>query len=193
MKMNTIKGDTPIYNDITLQEIENFPIASQRGFTKKYYIPPKTPEMQSPFYFDVCVKKYTNEVCVIYLAEGNSLLTENKIVNNINFIVNGVDRLQNKANGKFKKMAQNLTANSPICYIETKDGLKIPFYSGVSGKLLEINEKLTKQLEKFTELSSDNFVALLLPNNPKSIDQLLNEEQYKEILCSREKNEQHVK
>lgn len=55
------------------------------------------------------------------------------------------DRTANKVSGRSKKGGQKLKATSTLCVINCSDGSRHVVLSGVYGKLIEINERLTTE------------------------------------------------
>ncbi|XP_071811595.1 protein Abitram-like isoform X2 [Apostichopus japonicus] len=95
---------------------------------------------------DYCILKHSNKVCVLMLASGHSLLKEQKDIIEVDFqITPTTNRMDNKVIGKSKRGAQWLTNVSPICLVRCSDGTQYTLKSCVPGKLLEVNQKLSKE------------------------------------------------
>ncbi|KAF5282981.1 hypothetical protein FQA39_LY04852 [Lamprigera yunnana] len=114
---------------------------------------------------DQKISFHSNRICLISLAENHIVIKNRKRIIRLNCCVgNNVNRLLNVTSGKGKRGAQKLNPDSVLCYIECDDGTSYPVYSCVTGKLLEINEKLvTDPNLLINKPVSDGYIALILP------------------------------
>lgn len=160
--------------------------------TERYYTPRYAVDLAGKEE-DFCVLFHSNKMCVVTLAPSHPILKLGKEVVEINFQVSTkVDRSKNKVSGRGKRGAQILNAKSALCFVVCSDGTKYTLYSGVQGKLVEINEKLIENPSLLINKPlSEGYIAIVLPNFQKSKQQkedLLTPEKYEEFLLSRSKN-----
>ncbi|RZB39289.1 GCV H domain containing protein [Asbolus verrucosus] len=66
--------------------------------------------------------------------------------------------------GKGKRGAQLLTPQSILCYMETQDNTQYPIYSGIYGKLLEINDRILENPNLILDDLNEGFLAIILPD-----------------------------
>ncbi|KAK9890685.1 hypothetical protein WA026_012036 [Henosepilachna vigintioctopunctata] len=168
------------------KKISNFLPYYERGFHKVYSVE----FSKDNFYLDTCISMYSNKICLLFLADGHSIIKENKTIKSLDFKVGKEDRLANSVGGKCKRSAQSLHKNSVICFIETTDGMKYPFCAGIKGKLLDLNPVVLEDYSKMvTFRNTKGYVAMVQPifQNKREIilKGLLNRQDYENVLSSR--------
>lgn len=132
---------------------------SQPSVTERYF----TPKIIAQY--DQCVLKHSNRLCIITLAASHPILSKNLKVKSVHFDTSGnQNRLNNKVSGKFKKGGQKLKENSVLCTVICSDESEHILYSCISGKLVEINERLIENPNLLTEKPwSDGYIGIVLP------------------------------
>ncbi|XP_063232961.1 protein Abitram [Bacillus rossius redtenbacheri] len=158
--------------------------------TERYFVPRYCVDPNGRQGEDLCVLYHSNKICLVTLAPSHPVVSEQKRVVKVDFDVSGkLNRLENKATGKGKKGAQFLQAMSVLCVVECDDGSRYKVFSCLTGKLVEVNERLVEQPQLVAERpQSEGFVAIVLPNFKNWEQQrngLLTEAQYQEHLRSR--------
>lgn len=158
------------------------------SMTERYYTPRYRVDYEKKG-SDFCILFHSNRICVLTLALTHSLLTEHKQISKIDFQVANIDRLNNTVSGKGKRGAQLLSPTTILFHINCTDGSKYPVYSCVSGKLVEVNERLKDNPNLIVEKPLDQgYLAVVLPSIPASArykEELLTPEQYHEAIGKR--------
>lgn len=152
-------------------DIDNFPSIVDRFYTKYYYRKTTTTSNENE---DHIILIHSNRICLIGLAPKH--IAFKKGIDSVNYAIG----TQNKVIGKSKKGAMNLQPSSSIAAIKCKDGSEYKIISCITGKLLQINEKLIKQPELLS-IDGDGYVAICLPKLENSNiirDSLLTQQQY---------------
>ncbi|XP_044269590.1 protein Abitram [Tribolium madens] len=150
-----------ILDSISKEQIANFQPYYERYFEKRYCTKFSTENVN----LDTCVRVHTNKICVIFLSEKHSILKKHQRIKSLNFQVSPkVNRLKNSMSGKGKRGAQLLQPESILCFIETEDGEKYPVHSGIYGKLLEINDRLSENPNLLVDDLNEGFLAVILPD-----------------------------
>ncbi|XP_044755313.1 protein Abitram-like [Coccinella septempunctata] len=166
--------------------IAEYPPYYERSFTKRYCVEFNKENLN----LDTCISMYSSKLCMIFLAEGHSIIQEGKSIKQFDFKVGKEDRLANSTGGKYKKKAQRLQRDSVICFIETTDGNKYPVKAGIKGRLIDINPAVVKNpsisIEKH---KSTGYIALIHPENFRSppeevLSGLLTKNDYENVLSS---------
>ncbi|KAL3268616.1 hypothetical protein HHI36_007722 [Cryptolaemus montrouzieri] len=176
------------------QEIAEFPPYYKRNFTDRYCVQFN----KTGFYIDTRISLYSNKICLLFLAKGHSIIQNHKSITKIDFQVGKENRLTNIVSGKHKKDAQRLQKNSVICFIETTDGMKYPFCSGIKGKLVDVNRTIGKDSSKIVEgFDTIGYIAMVFPDNfrdpPEDIlNGFLTRQQYEDELSKREQEQSPI-
>ncbi|KAJ8878315.1 hypothetical protein PR048_018892 [Dryococelus australis] len=158
--------------------------------TERYFLPRYSVDPNGRKGEDLCILYHSNKICVVTLARSHPVVREGKQVVKVDFSVSQkLNRLANKATGKGKKGAQFLQATSVLCMVECADGSSYKVYSCLTGKLVEVNERLVDRPQLIEERPhAEGFVAIVLPNFKnweQQRDKLLTETQYQEHVKSR--------
>lgn len=158
---------------------DSYPSIVDRFFTKYYYRKPDAVDNE-----DHIVLFHSNRICLVTLAPSH--IARQKGVESVNFDIGNIDRTQNKVIGKSKKGAMNLQPTSSLAIVKCKDGTEYKVVSCITGKLVQVNEKLIDEPSMLWR-EGDGFVAICLPKleNCNSIkDSLLSQAQYDEIVAT---------
>lgn len=167
--------------------IAEYPPYYERSFTKRYC----QEFNKDSNYLDTCISLYSSKLCMVFLAEGHSIIKEDKKIKQLLFQVGKEDRLTNLTKGKYKKNAQRLQRDSVICYIETTDGVKYPIHAGIKGRLIDINPLVVKNPNILIEKhKSTGYIALIHPENFRSAPEevlsgLIAKDEYEQVLKNR--------
>jgi len=161
---------------------ENCPSIVDRYFTRLYY------HKSSSDNEDHLILFHSNRVCLIGLAPSHIAFT--KGIKSIDFKIGKADRSQNRCTGKGKKGAMNLQPSSSLAVITCKDDTQYKVISCVTGKLIEVNERLIANPELLAQ-EGNGYIAICLPKieNTENIKQsLMSEEEYKKTLSNQHTN-----
>jgi Glycine cleavage system H protein (lipoate-binding) len=180
-----MNGNKIVPIEETVKEFNEF-----LSVTERYYTPHFCVDVGGKKGEDQCILFHSNRICLVTLAPSHPVLKNKKEINKIDFQVSAnVDRMKNKVSGKGKHGAQFLQPNSPLCFIECKDGSKFTVQSCIKGKLVEINDALIKNPKLLIDKhDAEGYIAIVLPNITNSDQQkeeLLTLEQYQDVLCKR--------
>lgn len=151
-----------------------------RYFTRYYFVHPDGGDQE-----DHLVLIHSNRICLIGFAPRHVAFS--KEISGIDFNIGNFDRSENKVKGKSKKGAMALQPSSALAMVRCSDGSQYKVFSCITGKLIEVNEMLSKTPRPLNELlgkEGDGFVAIVLPKIDKleSIkDSLLTEDEYKKL------------
>lgn len=164
----------------SFEKLESYPSVTERYYTPCFYLS----KNGSPDEYH-CVLLHSNKICLITLAPSHPIIKGKKKITKLDFqVTSKLDRLENKVVGKSKKGGQYILPDSTLCFIECDDGTKYSIYGCTKGKLVEINQNLTKNPDLLIEKPlSMGFIAIILPskkdmNNVK--DNLISYESYVE-------------
>lgn len=148
------------------------PSVVERFFTKYYYCRDEAVDEMHSILF------HSNRICLIGLDKGHVAVT--KGITSINFDIGNCDRSKNQVSGKGKRGAMNLQPLSTLAIVTCADGSEYKVISTITGKLVEVNERLHQNL-KLIGVDGDGYIAVVLPKIEKCADiksQLLSEEEY---------------
>lgn len=167
--------------------IAEYPPYYERSFTKRYCVQFN----KENEHLDTCISLYSSKLCMVFLAKGHSIVKEGKTIKQFHFQVGKEDRLTNITGGKYKKKAQRLQKDTVICFVETTDGIKYPIFSGIKGRLIDINPIVVKNPNILIEKhNTTGYIALIHPENFRSapdeiLSGFLDDGEYQEVLNSR--------
>lgn len=146
-----------------------------RYYTRYYYVRDDAPDE------DHLVLIHSNRICLIGLAPSHIALR--KEITSVDFNIGNCDRSDNRVKGKSKKGAMALQPFTALAMVHCSDGSQYKVFSCVTGKLVEVNEALSRApAETLARGEGDGFIAIVLPKIDKKEairDALLTEEQYK--------------
>lgn len=147
-----------------------------RYYTRFYFVREDAPEE------DHLVLIHSNRICLVGLAPKHVAMQ--KGVSRVDFNIGNCDRSDNKVKGKSKKGAMALQPTSALAMVHCTDGSQYKVFSCLTGKLVEVNERLAENVEISSRGEGDSYIAIVLPK----IDMmeairasLLSEEQYKAL------------
>lgn len=152
----------------------NHPSVVERFFTKYYYCRDDTISEMHKILF------HSNRICLIGLDESHDAVK--KGIQSINFDIGNCDRSKNQVSGKGKRGAMNLQPLSTLAIITCIDGSEYKVISTITGKLIEVNEKLHNN-PKLIGVDGDGYIAVVLPKIDKCTDiksQLMTEDEFNE-------------
>lgn len=155
----------------------NCPSVVDRYFTRFYYRKPNAEENE-----DHQILFHSNRICLIGLAPSH--VARHKGIKSVDFNIGNVDRRENFCTGKGKKGAMNLQPSSGLAIITCNDDSQYKIVSCVTGKLIEVNERLIADPTMAAQ-EGDGYVAICLPkiDNADVIKEaLVSEESYKKLL-----------
>ncbi|KAJ9590808.1 hypothetical protein L9F63_016194 [Diploptera punctata] len=178
-------GNNLIPIEDTVEEFNEFQTVTERYYTPRFCV-----DVGGNKGEDQCILFHSNRICLVTLASSHPVLQHNKEIKKIDFQVSAnVDRMKNKVSGKGKHGAQFLQPNSPLCYIECKDGSKYTVESCIKGKLVEMNDALIADPKLLiNKPDAEGYIAIVLPNITNSDQQkeeLLTLEEYYDVLKKR--------
>eukprot|EP00033_Pygsuia_biforma_P002887 GCRY01003185.1.p1 GENE.GCRY01003185.1~~GCRY01003185.1.p1 ORF type:complete len:192 (+),score=14.45 GCRY01003185.1:304-879(+) len=156
-------------------------VSKQKGIKKLFY--DDTNVLRKDHYLFT----HLNGVCVVGITPFHAVFQEGGSITKICFLV-GLDKdnQEVKLSGKRKHGAQTLKERTKIAEVHCSNGAIYPIFACVSGKLLEINTKLTSlenpDLFLREKWDCDGYFAFILPSQSKqevtSNGIQLTEEQY---------------
>lgn len=153
-----------------------YPSVVDRYFTRFYY---KRMSADGSENEDQLVLFHSNRLCLIGLAPSHVAFS--KGIKSISYNIGNSDRSQNQVKGKHKKGGMNLQPLTTIALITCSDGSEYKVLSCITGKLLEVNERLTGELSKLST-EGNGYIAVVLckPENCDKIkSSLLSEAAYR--------------
>lgn len=153
----------------------NCPSLVDRYFTRFYY---RKSDADNE---DHQVLIHSNRLCLVGLAPSHIAFT--KGIKSVDFNIGNIDRSQNQCSGKGKKGAMILQPTSALAIVTCKDDTQYKVVSCITGKLIEVNERLIKHPDMLAQ-EGDGYVAICLPKieNSDVIKQtLISEESYKTL------------
>lgn len=111
---------------------------------------------------------HSNRLCLVGIAQSH--IAFSKGIASINYNIGNCDRSLNQVKGKHKKGGMNLQPLTTIALINCKDGSEYKVVSGVTGKLLEVNNRIEKDLDKLS-VEGSGYIAVILckPENCDNI------------------------
>lgn len=151
----------------------DYPSIVDRYFTR-FYFPKVSPENNENE--DHIVLFHSNRLCLIGLAKSHIAFT--KGIKSICYNIGNCDRSQNQVKGKKKKGGMNLQPLTTLAIISCKDGSEYKVVSCITGKLIEVNDRLENDFEKLS-VEGDGYIAVILckPENCEKIKSSLVAEQ----------------
>lgn len=165
-----------ICGDVVPSIIENFtdnlPSVVDRFFTRFYYCRDDVVDEMHSILF------HSNRICLIGLDKRHVAVA--KGITSISFDIGNCDRSKSQISGKGKRGAMNLQPMSTLAIVTCADGSEYKVISTITGKLVEVNERLRENL-KLIGVDGDGYIAVVLPKIEKCADiksQLLTEEEY---------------
>lgn len=180
----------PILDSIAPEEIENFIPYHQRYYENKYCTAFSNENENN----DILLKFHTNRLILISIAEGHDIMRQEKVIEEINFNVNGVNMSDISISGKKKAGAKRLSKESILCYIKCKgDEKQYPIHTCVPSSLIEVNQHVLKNPQLLvTDYKQLGYIGVLYPQkfgpNASAINKmiakldLLSEEEYQKRL-----------
>lgn len=153
----------------------NFPSPVDRYFSRFYYRKSDTVNE------DHQILIHSNRICLIGLAPSHIAFV--KGIKSVDFNIGNIDRRKNHCSGKGKKGAMNLQPTSALAIVTCNDDTQYKIVSCITGKLTEVNERLTESPQLLTQ-EGDGYVAICLPKIDKAEDikqTLISEESYKQL------------
>lgn len=155
---------------------ENCPGLVDRYFTRFYYRKSDTENE------DHQILIHSNRICLVGLAPSHIAFV--KGIKSVDFNIGNTDRRENHCSGKGKKGAMNLQPSSALAIITCNDDTQYKIISCITGKLIEVNERLIDNPELLAQ-EGNGYVAICLPKieNSDVIKQnLISEESYQRTL-----------
>lgn len=179
----SVEAVVPIENTVKFDEHTNY---LDRYFVSKYFL--NLNQQRN----DHCILIHSNRLCVLTLAPSHPIVRGDLSISKVDFqISKNVNRLDNKTSGKRKRNAQNVSLNSPICFVECSNDERFTISSPIPGKLLEINEKLQTNPELLRLCYRENYykecyIAVIIPKHNVPMEEvtknLIDESQYQASL-----------
>lgn len=154
----------------------NCPSLVDRYFTRFYYRKADAADADNE---DHQILIHSNRICLVGLAPSHIAFV--KGIKSVDFNIGNIDRRQNHCSGKGKKGAMNLQPTSALAVVTCKDDTQYKIVSCITGKLLEVNERLIDNPGLLAR-EGDGYAAICLPKieNAEVIKQsLISEESYK--------------
>lgn len=111
---------------------------------------------------------HSNRLCLVGIAKSHVAFS--KGIASINYNIGNCDRSQNQVKGKHKKGGMNLQPSTTIALINCKDGSEYKVISGITGKLLEVNNRIENELTKLS-VDGEGYIAVILCK-PENIDKI---------------------
>jgi len=150
---------------ITSYYRNEYPGIVDRYFTRFYQTRTSTDGSDNE---DHLVLYHSNRLCLIGLAKSH--IAFSKGITGITYKIGNCDRSQNQVKGKHKKGGMNLQPSTTLAIITCKDGSEYKVFSCITGKLIEVNDRLENDLEKLS-IEGTGYVAVVLckPENCEKI------------------------
>lgn len=142
-----------------------YPSIVDRYFTR-FYLPKKSLETNENE--DHIVLFHSNRLCLIGLAKSHVAFT--KGIKSISYNIGNCDRSQNQVKGKKKKGGMNLQPSTAIAIVTCKDDSEYKVVSCITGKLIEVNDRLEHDLEKLS-IEGTGYIAVILCK-PENCDKI---------------------
>lgn len=127
---------------------------------------------------------HSNRICLI--GFDSSHVAVRKGIKSINFDIGNCDRSKNQVSGKGKRGGMNLQPQSTLAIITCVDDSEYKVISTITGKLIEVNERLLEQ-PQLIGVDGDGYIAVVLPKLEKcdqNISNLLTEKQFNETAAN---------
>jgi len=151
----------------------NHPSIVDRFFTKYYYCREDINDEMHTLLF------HSNRICLLGLDRTHVAVA--KGIKSVNFDIGNCDRSKNQVSGKGKKGGMNLQPLSTLAVVTCIDGTEYNIISTITGKLIEVNERLLLN-PNLIGVDGDGYIAVILPKVEKCDDMkthLLSDEEYK--------------
>lgn len=139
----------------------NYPSVIARFFNKYYYHRDNNADEIHTVLF------HSNRICLIGLDKSHVAIK--KGIKTINYDIGNCDRSKNHVSGKGKKGGMILQPLSSLAIITCNDGTTYKVLSCITGKLIEINERLLKNPELIGQ-DGVGYIAVVLPKMEKCND-----------------------
>eukprot|EP01134_Creolimax_fragrantissima_P006749 CFRG6749T1 len=111
---------------------------------------------------DQYLYKHMNELLVVGITMHHPLVTDPSPIENIEFNVNGTDRLANEVSGKKKHGAQKLKSDSVLCRVTLQNGNCYDIFSVVKGGLVQVNVQLKQNPQLLKSMAeTEGWVAIV--------------------------------
>jgi len=133
-----------------------YPSIVDRYFTRFFM---KKKSLDSNENEDHLVLFHSNRLCLIGLSTSHVAFA--KGIKSISYNIGNCDRSQNQVKGKKKKGGMNLQPNTTLAIVTCKDGSEYKVVSCITGRLLEINDRLEHDLDKL-QLEGAGYIAVVL-------------------------------
>lgn len=135
-----------------------YPSVVDRYFTRFYYTKTSLDGSENE---DHLVLFHSNRLALIGLAKSH--IAFSKGITGISYNIGNCDRsLNHKAlKGKHKKGGMNLQPSTALAIVTCKDGSEYKVVSGITGKLIEVNDRLETDLEKLS-VEGTGYIAVIL-------------------------------
>ncbi|XP_060523700.1 protein Abitram [Cylas formicarius] len=178
----------PILQSITEEEKKHFKHFNERYYEDKYCVEYNDAVSNR----DVLIRLHTNKLVLICLARGHDIIRHNKVIEKINFNIEGSNLLDINLSGRKKAGARKLKKNHCVCYIKCKgEDTEYPVYTCVQGSLIEVNKNVIKNPQLLVTdskglgyigvLSLKSYSKGLLPD----LNYLLSEDEYEKYVKER--------
>ncbi|XP_055615464.1 protein Abitram [Toxorhynchites rutilus septentrionalis] len=132
----------------------NYPSIVDRFFTRYYYVYPGKEDEPHLVLF------HSNRICLIGLKPGHVAFKLG--IESVSFEVGRIDRSQNHVSGKKKSGGMIVQADSTLALITCKDGSVYKVRGCVQGKLVEVNQNVTRDLE-LLGTEGEGYIAVVMP------------------------------
>lgn len=148
-----------------------YPSVVDRYFTR-FYLPKKDTEENE----DHIVLFHSNRLALIGISKNHVAFT--KGIESISYNIGNCDRSQNQVKGKKKKGGMNLQPSTALAIVNCKDGSEYKVVSCITGKLIEVNERLEHDLDRLS-VEGAGYIAVIIckPENCEKIKSSLVAEQ----------------
>jgi len=144
-----------------------YPSIVDRYFTR-FFLSKKTPETNDNE--DHIVLFHSNRLYLIGLAKSHIAFT--KGIKSISYNIGNCDRSHNQVKGKKKKGGMNLQPSTAIAIVTCKDNSEYKIISCITGRLIEVNDRLVHDLEKLS-IEGTGYIAVILCK-PENCDKIKN-------------------
>lgn len=151
-----------------------YPSVVDRYFTR-YYHQRKSANGDNE---DHLVLYHSNRLCLVGLAKSH--IAFSKGIVSINYKIGNSDRSLNVVKGKHKKGGMNLQPDTALAIVTCKDGSEYKVVSCMTGRLIETNERIEKDVSKLS-IEGDGYVGVIMckqENSEKIRDSLTSHEDY---------------
>lgn len=133
----------------------NYPSIVDRYYTKFYY----QCKSSTGENLDQLLLFHSNRLCLVGLSKKH--VAFEKGISGISYDIGHFDRSQNQVKGKHKKGAMPCQPKTSIAIVKCKDETEYKILSCITGKLIEVNERLNDDLEKLS-IEGYGYIAVLL-------------------------------